>query len=145
MKNKLFLTLLAALGMAASQNSNATTFANVSFLGGSAQNTVNGRSYTTITTDQRWTRDKVYILDRITFIASGCTVTIEPGTLVRGEVYTVVGDTTDPTKPPAFSGKVAGLSTFSARKVKPFPLAKGSTRPETATTGCWAVTAPQRR
>ena len=99
MKNKLFLTLLAALGMAASQNAKATTFANVSFLGGSAQNTVNGRSYTTITTDQRWTRDKVYVLDRITFIASGCTVTIEPGTIVRGEVYTVVGDTSDPTKP----------------------------------------------
>jgi len=99
MKNKLFLTLLAALGMAASQNSNATTFANVSFLGGSAQNTVNGRTYTTITTDQRWTRDKVYILDRITFIASGCTVTIEPGTLVRGEIHTIVGDASDPTKP----------------------------------------------
>ena len=99
MKNKLFLTLLAALGMAASQNSNATTFANVSFLGGSAVGTINGRSYTTISTDQRWTRDKVYVLDRITFIASGCTVTIEPGTLVRGEVYTVVGDTSDPTKP----------------------------------------------
>jgi len=99
MKNKLLLTLLATLGMAASQNAKATTFANVSFLGGSAQNTINGRSYTTISTDQVWTRDKVYILDRITFIASGCTVTIEPGTLVRGEVYTVVGDTSDPTKP----------------------------------------------
>ncbi|MFA9196748.1 MAG: hypothetical protein ACEQSM_03955 [Aliarcobacter sp.] len=99
MKNKLLITLLAALGMAASQNANATTFANVSFLGGSATGTINGRSYTTISTDQRWTRDKVYILDRITFIASGVTVTIEPGTLVRGEVYTVVGDTSDPTKP----------------------------------------------
>jgi hypothetical protein len=99
MKNKLLITLLAALGMAASQNANATIFANVSFLGGSATGTINGRSYTTISTDQRWTRDKVYILDRITFIASGCTVTIEPGTLVRGEVYTVVGDTSDPTKP----------------------------------------------
>ena len=99
MKNKILLSMLAAFGLAAAQNAKATTFANVSFLGGSAQNTVNGRSYTTITTDQRWTRDKVYVLDRITFVASGCTVTIEPGTLVRGEVYTVVGDTSDPTKP----------------------------------------------
>ena len=98
MKNKLFLSILAAFGLAAA-SSEAATFVNVSFLGGSATNTVNGRSYTTISSDQRWTRDKVYILDRLTFVSPGVNIVIEPGTIVRGEIHSVNGDASAPSKP----------------------------------------------
>lgn len=37
-----------------------------------------------ITTDTRWTRDNVYILGRVIFVTNGATLTIEPGTIVRG-------------------------------------------------------------
>jgi hypothetical protein len=61
--------------------------------------TSNGRSYTTINTDQTWTRDKVYIIDRFTFVAPGVNIFIQPGTLVRSEIHTVEGDASSPTKP----------------------------------------------
>jgi len=37
-----------------------------------------------ITTNTRWTRDKVYILTRMIFVRNNVTLTIEPGTIVRG-------------------------------------------------------------
>lgn len=37
-----------------------------------------------ITSNTRWTRDKVYILTRMIFIQNNVTLTIEPGTIVRG-------------------------------------------------------------
>jgi hypothetical protein len=98
MKNKLFISLLAALGLAGA-SAHAATFVNVSYLGGSATDTVNGRSWTKITSDQRWTRDKVYVIDRLTFVDAGVNIVIEPGTLVRCEIHTVNGDATAPSKP----------------------------------------------
>lgn len=37
-----------------------------------------------VTSDTRWTRDKVYILNRLIFVRNNATLTIEPGTLIRG-------------------------------------------------------------
>ncbi len=39
----------------------------------------------------RWTRDNVYILDRLTFVGDGVNLIIEPGTLIRGEQSTTGG------------------------------------------------------
>lgn len=39
-----------------------------------------------ITTNTRWTRDKVYLLARMVFVTNGAVLTIEPGTIVRGMV-----------------------------------------------------------
>jgi len=38
----------------------------------------------TLTGNIRWTRDKVYILTRVHFVTAGSTLTIEPGTVIRG-------------------------------------------------------------
>lgn len=95
MKNKnLFLSILAALGLA--HATQAANFVDVSNLGGGlvettssgATNGVNVNA-TLIAKDQRWTRDKVYILSKNTIIKAGVTVTIEPGTLIRCEFPTV--------------------------------------------------------
>ena len=99
MKFKFLKTLFGVVGLASASLSNATTFVNVSFLGGSASGTSNGRSYTTINSDQMWTRDKVYIIDRLTFVAPGVNIFIQPGTIVRGEIHTVQGDASSPSKP----------------------------------------------
>ena len=40
---------------------------------------------TMINTDQRWTANNVYILNNLTFIEAPAVLTIEPGTIVRGE------------------------------------------------------------
>lgn len=37
-----------------------------------------------ITANTRWTRDKVYILTRMIFIHNNATLTVEPGTIIRG-------------------------------------------------------------
>ena len=37
-----------------------------------------------ITTNTRWTRDNVYILTRMIFVHNNATLTIEPGTIIRG-------------------------------------------------------------
>jgi hypothetical protein len=37
-----------------------------------------------ITTSTRWTRNNVYILTRVIFVTPGVTLTIEPGTVIRG-------------------------------------------------------------
>lgn len=99
MKFQFLKTLFGVVGLASASLSNATTFVNVSYLGSPAINTVNGRSYTTINTDQTWTRDKVYIIDRLTFVAPGVNIFIQPGTLVRSEIHTVQGDASAPSKP----------------------------------------------
>ena len=41
-----------------------------------------------ITVDTLWTSDNTYILDTIIFVRDGATLTIEPGTVVRGEPAT---------------------------------------------------------
>jgi len=90
MKNKILLSLLSAIGLMA-VHSNAANFVEVANLGSalvdsSTAGTVNA---TVIIVDQRWTRDKVYILTKNTIIKAGVTVTVEPGTLIRCEFPTV--------------------------------------------------------
>ncbi|NBV86674.1 MAG: hypothetical protein EBS01_10550 [Verrucomicrobia bacterium] len=90
MKNKLLLSLLAAFGLAgASSQAQTTTFVNVATLGdgvtvvtSSGSTKVNA---TVLTKNQRWTRDRVYILANNVIVPNGITLTIEPGTLIRAE------------------------------------------------------------
>ena len=49
---------------------------------------------TVITRDQRWTSDTVYVLNNLTFVEAPATLTIEPGTIIRGESPTTVGTST---------------------------------------------------
>ena len=100
MKNKLFLTTLLALGFtAASQAQNTTTFVDVSTLGAGIVDSFTGGSISNgteakvISVDQRWTRDKVYLITQNTMIKSGVVLTIEPGTIVRFEKNVRAGTT----------------------------------------------------
>jgi hypothetical protein len=55
---------------------------------------------TVITSDQRWTSDTVYILNNLTFVEAPATLTIEAGTIIRGEPVTSGGSSTlDPADP----------------------------------------------
>jgi len=96
MKNKILLSILAALGLATVNHGNSqeygpVTFVDVSTSGAEYVTTQNsaGGSYTVeatrLTVSQTWTRDKVYILARNVIVPDGVTLTIEPGTLIRGE------------------------------------------------------------
>jgi hypothetical protein len=94
MKNKLLLSVLVALGLAGAaqaQTTNTTTFVDVSTLGAGIVDAfeggaaANGTEARVIKVDQRWTRDKVYLITQNTIIDSGVTLVIEPGTLVRFE------------------------------------------------------------
>ena len=92
MKNKLFLTFLAAVGLA-SVSQAQTRFIDVARLGdGVTVATSSGTvkvNATVLTKNQRWTRDRVYILANNVIVPNGITLTIEPGTLVRAEYPTV--------------------------------------------------------
>jgi hypothetical protein len=93
MKTKLFLSILAAFGLAGAQaqTNKTTTFVDVSTLGAGIVDTFeggvasNGTEARVIKVDQRWTRDKVYLITQNTIIDTGVTLVIEPGTLVRFE------------------------------------------------------------
>lgn len=55
-----------------------------------------------INQDQRWTADKVYVVDKMVFVEEPAVLTIEPGTIVRFEANTVSGGTsTNPNDPGA--------------------------------------------
>jgi len=110
MKNKIFISMLVALGfnVVASQAQNTTTFVDVSTLGvgivdkfeGGANS--NGTEASVIKVDQRWTRDKVYLITKNTIIDSGVNVVIEAGTLVRFEKNVRAGTgSTEPADPGA--------------------------------------------
>ena len=92
MKNKLFLTLLAAIGLA-SVSQAQTRFIDVAKLGdGVSVATSSGTvkvNATVLTKNQRWTRDRVYILANNVIVPENVTLTIEPGTLIRAEYPTV--------------------------------------------------------
>jgi len=49
---------------------------------------------TVINQDQRWSADTVYILDNLTFVEAPAVLTIEPGTIIRGEIATSGGSST---------------------------------------------------
>jgi len=96
MKNKIILTLAAALGICASPKAEAQslgqcTFVDVASLSAEFVKTETGTGATVpvdatvLTKSMRWTRDKVYILGRNVIVPSGLTLTIEPGTLIRAE------------------------------------------------------------
>jgi hypothetical protein len=92
MKNKLFLSILAAFGLAASPSAKATVFVDVATIGESFIEVIDGAATSVKATkfkkDFRMTRDKVYILSQNTIIPSGVTLVIEPGTLIRSEFAT---------------------------------------------------------
>jgi hypothetical protein len=91
MKNKLFLSLLAAFGLAGAAQAQSTTFVDVATLGdGVSVVTSSGTvkvNATVLTKSQRWTRDRVYILANNVIVPAGITLTIEPGTLIRAEKH----------------------------------------------------------
>jgi hypothetical protein len=93
MKNKLFLTLLAAIGLAGSVQAQTTTFVDVANLGDGVSVLSSGGTVkvnaTVLTKNQRWTRDRVYILANNVIVPNGITLTIEPGTLIRAEQATI--------------------------------------------------------
>jgi len=103
MKNnliKIALGMILAVGTAKAQDTRTFTngyyFQNVNQIAGNVtQNSGNlaGR-ITVITTDQRWTSDTVYILNNLTFVEAPATLTIEPGTIIRGEPRTTGGSST---------------------------------------------------
>jgi plastocyanin len=95
--NKNIQSLLATVVLAClSQTSIAQTkFVYVSKIPGNktsdnASSNMNGK-ITLISTDQRWTADKVYIVDKMVFVEEPAVLTIEPGTLVRFESNTKTG------------------------------------------------------
>ena len=103
MKNKLILTMLAAIGLASIPAAKAVTFVDVSTLGtgivdnfvdadGKPFATSNGTEASVIKTSQRWTRDKVYLITQNTIIDTGVTLVIEPGTLIRFEEHVRTGN-----------------------------------------------------
>lgn len=93
MKNKLILSILAVVGLAAGASQAQTlppvTFVDVATLGdGVSVVTSSGTikvNATVLTKNQRWTRDRVYILANNVIVPNNITLTIEPGTLVRAE------------------------------------------------------------
>jgi len=98
MKNKLLLTLLTAIGFAASFKAEATTFVDVSSLGTGVDvitgtGAVRSVNAAVISVNQRWTRDRVYILSANVIVKSGVTLVIEPGTLIRAERPSLKVDT----------------------------------------------------
>ena len=95
--NKNIQSLLATVVLAClSQTSIAQTkFVYVSTIPGNrtsdnASSNMNGK-ITLISQDQRWTADKVYIVDKMVFVEEPAVLTIEPGTLVRFEANTKTG------------------------------------------------------
>jgi hypothetical protein len=105
MKNKLTLSILAALGLASLPAAHATIFVDVATLGTDLIETIDGVNttvkVTVLRTDFRMTRDKVYILSQNTIVKDGVTLTIEPGTLIRCEPITTVASVTEPANPGA--------------------------------------------
>ena len=106
MKNKLILTMLAAIGLATIPTAKAVTFVDVSSLGagivddftdssGNKIATANGTEASVIKVSQRWTRDKVYLITQNTIIDTGVTLVIEPGTLIRFEENVRSGSAND--------------------------------------------------
>lgn len=89
MKNSIKNLVLATV-LAGAACGNATVFVDVSTLGEGITDTIGGAtadraSATVIQKDQTWTRDRVYVLSRNTFIGAGVTLRIQPGTLIRCE------------------------------------------------------------
>ena len=93
MKNKLILSIMAAMGLVAipaqAQDLPPVTFVDVATLGDGVTVATSSGSIkvnaTVLTKNQRWTRDRVYILANNVIVPADITLTIEPGTLIRAE------------------------------------------------------------
>ena len=95
MKNKILLSIVAALGLASANNGNSQGYGPVTFVdvatSGEYVTVVTGTGAsvnvdaTILTKSQIWSKEKVYILARNVIVPSGVTLTIQPGTLIRGE------------------------------------------------------------
>jgi len=89
MNNKFYLTILAVFGLATAHTARATTFVDVATLGDGVTVATTGGNVkvdaTVLTKNQRWTRDRVYILANNVIIPNGITLTVEAGTLIRAE------------------------------------------------------------
>lgn len=90
MKNNLILSIITVLGLASpSLRAQSVTFVDVATLGdGVSVATSSGTTKvnaTVLTKNQRWTRDRVYVLGNNVIVPNNITLTIEPGTLVRAE------------------------------------------------------------
>jgi hypothetical protein len=101
MKTTLSQKLLMLLALAsAGAGSAQAAFVNVGTTNGTNQTANATNAAITdgnlITTDQRWTRDNVYLLRRLIQVANGATLTIEPGTIIRGVNTTLSGITAEP-------------------------------------------------
>ena len=104
MKNnliKIALGLILAATSAQAADPSRTTrngyyFQNVSQITGNLTRTTGplANRITVINTDQRWTSDTIYILNNLTFVEPPATLTIEPGTIIRGEPSTTGGTST---------------------------------------------------
>jgi hypothetical protein len=103
MKNnfiKIALGLILAVGSAQATDTrtfrNGYYFQNVSEITGNLTRTTGplANKITVITQDQRWTSDTVYVLNNLTFVEAPATLTIEQGTIIRGEPPTTVGTST---------------------------------------------------
>ena len=105
--NKNIQSLLATVVLAClSQTSIAQTkFVYVSKIAGNVVNnssSVLAGKICLINQDQRWTADKVYVVDKMVFVEEPAVLTIEPGTLVRFEANTIANGTpTNPSDPGA--------------------------------------------
>jgi hypothetical protein len=89
MKTTLSQKLLMLLALAGAGAGTAqAAFVNVGTANGTNQTANSTNAAITdgnlISADQRWTRDNVYILRRVIQVANGATLTIEPGTIIRG-------------------------------------------------------------
>ncbi|TDU80826.1 hypothetical protein EI77_00124 [Prosthecobacter fusiformis] len=105
MKHTLKTTLLAAVALASA----AATEARADFV------VVGSQNDNRILTDTRWTRDNVYILGRVIFVANGAKLTIEPGTIIRGLPPALSGFAEEPgTLVTARGGKVIANGTVDA-------------------------------
>ena len=134
MKNKILQTILASLGLAASLNATTipeqtVTFVNVAGLGTDlvVNDPTKGSipvNTTILARSQRWTRDRVYILENNVIVPTGKTLTIEPGTIIRAARNTLTGGSGTGANNPADPGAllVARGGTLIAKGTADAPI-----------------------
>ncbi len=100
---KISVVALALAGLV--HSAQAASFVYVSTIPGNVVNnssSVLAGKICLINQDQRWTADKVYVVDKMVFVEEPAVLTIEPGTIVRFEANTVTGgSSTNPNDPGA--------------------------------------------
>ena len=104
--NKTFKIVTVALALAGlGHTAQAGKFVYVSEIPGNIVNnssSVLAGKICLINQDQRWTADKVYVVDKMVFVEEPAVLTIEPGTIVRFEANTIGGgSSTNPNDPGA--------------------------------------------